>query len=158
MAQHVASTAEAEAEAVSPPPIGAEGCKMVRSSRSHRIVDVIATGLAKIAVERSLLGIYRKAVAAPSRLPSVAGVAVMRRNERDLLTSVHSMDVPMEQEVERQVDRSLTNQRHRRWIASHTAATGGPRPFRPDGTRPWATGGLLGHDGQPMDRHAPETT
>ena len=117
MTQQVTSTTDIEA--MSPPPIEAAGGAMVLSSRSRRSVDVIAVGLAKIATERSLLGIYREAVAILSRLPSVAGVAVIRRDERGLLTAVHSVGVPMEREVER----TSSNLLHQRWIASHTAKT-----------------------------------
>lgn len=49
---------------------------------------MVAIGLAKITAERSLLGIYREAV------------AMIRRDERGLGTPVHSFGVPMEQEVE----------------------------------------------------------
>ena len=117
MAQQMIGTTDTET--LSPPPFEVAGGTMVLSSRSQRSVDVIAVGLAKIAAERSLLGIYREAVAILSRLPSVAGVAVIRRDERGLLTSVHSVGVPMDREVER----TSSNQLHQRWIASHTATT-----------------------------------
>ena len=106
-------------EAMSPPPVGGVGGAVAPPSRSQRSVDVIAAGLAKIAAERSLLGIYREAVAILSRLPSVTGVAVIRRDERGLLTAVHFAGVPMDREIER----TASNLLHQRWIASHTART-----------------------------------
>lgn len=113
MMRQTASTTDVET--MRPPPMRAA----VLSSCSQRSIDVIAVGLTKIAAEQSQLGIYRQALLILSRLPSVVGVAVFRRDERGLLSVVQSVGVPMGREIERTAGIQL----HQRWIASHTART-----------------------------------
>lgn len=85
-----------------------------------RPVDHVAAGLASIASERTVSGIYRAACVLAGRLTGVAGVAVIRPDERGLLTAVFSVPTGIPAELASTATASL----HKRWIASH--APGAP--------------------------------
>jgi signal transduction histidine kinase len=82
---------------------------------SARSVDHIAPGLASIASERTTSGIYRASCTLASRLPGVSGVAVLRPDDRGLLTAIYAIPTGIPSELAATASASL----HQRWIASH---------------------------------------
>lgn len=83
-------------------------------------VEQITTGLMSIAGERTLGGIYRAAAALIVRLPGVSGVAILRPDDRGMLSAVYAVPTGIPAELVEAATGSL----HQRWIASH--APGAP--------------------------------
>ena len=105
LAQASSAVATVATETLSSRPTGA----------GERAVDQIAGGLASIASERTGSGIFRAACALAARLPGVSGVAVLRPDERGLLTAVYAIPTGIPAELAATASASL----HNRWIGSH---------------------------------------
>ncbi|MDQ2682782.1 MAG: histidine kinase [Chloroflexota bacterium] len=99
----------------------------VLSPRSQRSIEQIAAGLAKIAIEPSLSGIYDEAVSLLSRLPAVATVILVRPDAHGLLTLAFQYGPP----VSERLVTSCCSALHQQWIASHAkdGDVTGPAPF-----------------------------
>jgi signal transduction histidine kinase len=99
----------------------------VLSPRSQRSIEQIAAGLAKIAIESSVTGVYAEAVSLLGRLPAVATVAVVRPDDQGLLTVTFQQGEPIEPALSASCARAL----HQQWIASHArdGDVTGPAPF-----------------------------
>lgn len=82
---------------------------------AERAAEMVAAGLASIATERSGQGIYRAACDLAMRLPGIGGSAVLRPDERGLLTAVHAKPSGIPADLVQLSSQSL----HKRWIASH---------------------------------------
>ncbi|HET7055000.1 MAG TPA: ATP-binding protein [Thermomicrobiales bacterium] len=97
------------------------------SPRSQRSIEQIAAGLAKIAIESSVTGVYAEAVSLLGRLPAVATVAVVRPDDQGLLTVTFQHGEPIEPALSASCARAL----HQQWIASHArdGDVTGPAPF-----------------------------
>lgn len=97
------------------------------SPRSQKSIEQIAAGLAKIAIEPTLSGIYDEAVGLLSRLPAVASVILVRPDAHGLLSLCYQHGHPVS---ERLID-SCTSALHQQWIASHAkdGDVTGPAPF-----------------------------
>jgi signal transduction histidine kinase len=97
------------------------------SPKSQRSIEQIAAGLAKIAIEPTLSGIYDESVGLLSRLPAVASVILVRPNAHGLLSLCFQYGHPVS---ERLVD-TCTSALHQQWIASHAkdGDVTGPAPF-----------------------------
>jgi signal transduction histidine kinase len=97
------------------------------SAKSQRSIEQIAAGLARIAIESTVAGIYEAAVGLLSRLPAVDTVAVVRPDDHGLLTLSYQFGQPLTDSVASACSAAL----HQQWIASH-ALDGddtGPAPF-----------------------------
>lgn len=99
----------------------------VLSPRSQRSIEQIAAGLAKIAIESSITGVYAEAVSLLGRLPAVATVAVVRPDDQGLLTVSYQHGEPIEPTLAATCAKAL----HQQWIASHArdGDVTGPAPF-----------------------------
>ena len=97
------------------------------SPRSQKSIEQIAAGLARIAIEPNLNGIYDEAVGLLSRLPAVASVILVRPDAHGLLALCFQYGHPVS---ERLID-SCTSALHQQWIASHAkdGDVTGPAPF-----------------------------
>jgi signal transduction histidine kinase len=97
------------------------------SPKSQRSIEQIAAGLARIAIEPNLNGIYDEAVGLLSRLPAVASVVLVRPDAHGLLALCFQYGLPV---PDRLVD-SCTAALHQQWIASHAkdGDVTGPAPF-----------------------------
>ena len=87
----------------------------VLSPRSQRSIEQIAAGLAKIAIESTIAGIYHEAVCLLSRLPAVATVAVLRPDDHGLLSVSYQSGDPIQDTLATACATAL----HQQWIASH---------------------------------------
>jgi signal transduction histidine kinase len=99
----------------------------VLSPRSQRSIEQIAAGLAKIAIETSVTGVYAEAVSLLGRLPAVATVAIVRPDDQGLLTVTYQHGEPIDAALSASCARAL----HQQWIASHArdGDVTGPAPF-----------------------------
>lgn len=97
------------------------------SPHSQRSIEQIATGLARIAIEPTVSGIYEEAVALLGRLPAVATVALARPDNHGLLSVAFAQGSPMSAALEVICVSAL----HQQWIASHAhdGDVSGPAPF-----------------------------
>ena len=102
----------------------------VLSPRSQRSIEQIAAGLAKIAIESTVSGIYDEAIGLLIRLPAVATVAVVRPDDHGLLTLSYQFGPPIPEPLVR----CCTTALHQQWIASHArdGDVTGPAPFALD--------------------------
>lgn len=96
-------------------PVATESLPPLPNGSGQRSVDLIAGGLASIAAERSGSGIFRAACTLAARLTGVSGVAVLRPDERGLLTAVYAIPTGIPAELAATASASL----HNRWIGSH---------------------------------------
>lgn len=94
---------------------GASAAQDRAVSGNDRPAEQIAAGLASIASERTASGIYKAVCALATRLPGVAGVAVLRPDERGLLSAVFAVPTGIPAELAQTASASL----HQHWIASH---------------------------------------
>lgn len=103
------------------------GAGQVLSVRSQRSIEQIAAGMAKIAIESTLAGIYTEAVGLLARLPAVATVAVIRPDDKGLLTLSYQCGQPIDIELAENGASAI----HQQWIASHArdGSVTGPAPF-----------------------------
>ncbi len=99
----------------------------VLSPRSQRSIEQIAAGLAKIAIEPTLNGIYDESVGLLSRLPAVATVVLVRPDANGLLALCFQHGIP----VNERLIENCTSALHQQWIASHAldGDIAGPAPF-----------------------------
>lgn len=131
-----------DAQAVPPVPVGSDaliashagtggpgsaGGTGGSSGAGQRSVDAVAAGLAAIAAERSLTGVYSGACALASRLSGVVGVALLRPDERGLIGVAHAVPETFPFEYVAVASTSV----HQRWIAAHApgAPITGPGPY-----------------------------
>ena len=102
----------------------------VITPRSQKSIELIAAGLAAIAIQPSVRAIFDEAVALLARLPAVGTVGVIRRDRNGLLTITHfqgpAVDAPLAN--------AATSALHQQWIASHAkdGEATGPAPFALD--------------------------
>ena len=99
----------------------------VLSPRSQRSIEQIAAGLAKIAIESTISGIYDEAVCLLGRLPAVATVAILRPDDHGLLSISYQNGEPIQDSLAASCATAL----HQQWIASHArdGDVTGPAPF-----------------------------
>jgi signal transduction histidine kinase len=98
---------------VAPPPPQA-----AQAHPGQRAVDAVAFGLAAIAAERTLAGVYRATCGLAARLSGVAGVALLRPDERGFFGVAHAIPEKVPDEFVSIASASL----HQRWIAAHAPA------------------------------------
>jgi signal transduction histidine kinase len=99
----------------------------VLTAKSQRSIEQIAAGLARIAIESTVAGIYEAAVGLLCRLPAVCTVAVVRPDEHGLLTLSYQHGQPLSESLASACAAALQQQ----WIASHArdGNVTGPAPF-----------------------------
>jgi signal transduction histidine kinase len=93
---------------------------MVPAQTGQRAVEAVASGLAAIAAERTLAGVYRATCALAARLSGVAGVMLLRPDDRGFFGVAQAMPEKMADEIVAIAAASL----HQQWIAAH--APGAP--------------------------------
>jgi signal transduction histidine kinase len=86
----------------------------------QRAVDAVASGLAAIAAERTLAGVFRATCGLAARLSGVAGVILLRPDDRGFFGVAQAMPEKVPDEIVTIAAASL----HQRWIAAH--APGAP--------------------------------
>ncbi|MGI8477068.1 MAG: sensor histidine kinase [Thermomicrobiales bacterium] len=108
----------------------APGAEPKPSPPSARATDQISGGLAAISRERTLSGVYRAACAQALRIGGVGGAAVLRHDDRGLLSAAYANPAGIPVEIVNAASASL----HQRWIASHAprAADGVLAPYHVD--------------------------
>src|SRR5262245_20934773 len=94
--------------------------RVVPAQAGQQAVDAVATGLAAIAAERTLAGIYRTTCGLAARLSGVAGVMVLRPDDRGFFGVAQAVPEKLADEIVTIAVASL----HQRWIAAH--APGAP--------------------------------
>ncbi len=92
-----------------------------QASPGQRAVDAVASGLATIAAERTLGGVYRAICGLAARLSGVSAVAILRPDERGFFGVAHAIPEKLADGFVATAAASL----HQRWIAAH--APGAPR-------------------------------
>jgi signal transduction histidine kinase len=107
---------------VAPPPPRASPAQA-----GQRAVDAVASGLAAIAAERTLADVYRSTCGLAARLSGVAGVILLRPDDRGFFGVAQAMPEKMPDELVTIAAASL----HQRWIAAHApgAPSTGPGPY-----------------------------
>ncbi len=81
----------------------------------QRAADAIVRGLASIAGEKTLVGVYRSACGLAARVPGVSSVALLRPDERGFFGVAYATPPSMPREALETAAASL----HQRWIAAH---------------------------------------
>lgn len=109
-----------DTQTVPPVPIAPTAVKAAEVSPGQRAVDAVASGLAAIAGERTLSGVYARACSLAVRLSGVAGVALLRPDDRGLVGVAHALPDAFPFEYVAVASASL----HQRWIKAH--APGAP--------------------------------
>jgi signal transduction histidine kinase len=93
---------------------------VVPAQAGQPAVDAVATGLAAIAAERTLAGVYRTTCGLAARLSGVVGVMVLRPDDRGFFGIAQAVPEKLPDELVTIAAASL----HQRWIAAH--APGAP--------------------------------
>ncbi|HEY7031785.1 MAG TPA: ATP-binding protein [Thermomicrobiales bacterium] len=94
--------------------------RVVPAQAGQPAVDAVATGLAAIAAERTLAGVYRTTCGLAARLSGVVGVMVLRPDDRGFFGIAQAVPEKLPDELVTIAAASL----HQRWIAAH--APGAP--------------------------------
>lgn len=92
----------------------------IPAQAGQRAVDAVASGLAAIAAERTLAGVFRATCGLAARLSGVTGVILLRPDDRGFFGVAQAMPEKVPDEIVTIAAASL----HQRWIAAH--APGAP--------------------------------
>jgi signal transduction histidine kinase len=109
-----------DAQAVPSVPVAPIASRTSNGRAGQRAVEAVTSGLAAIAAERTLAGVYSGACALAARLSGVVGVALLRPDDRGLIGVAHAVPEGFPFEYVAVASASL----HQRWIAAH--APGAP--------------------------------
>ncbi|HKG25513.1 MAG TPA: ATP-binding protein [Thermomicrobiales bacterium] len=98
--------------------------RAAQANPGQSAVDAVASGLAAIAAERTLAGVYRATCGLAARLSGVSGVALLRPGDRGFFGVAHAIPEKVPETFVSIASASL----HQRWIAAHAPAapTTGP--------------------------------
>ncbi|MEA2531640.1 MAG: hypothetical protein QOG89_3284 [Thermomicrobiales bacterium] len=103
-----------------PVPVAPLPLQAAEAHPGQRAVDAVAFGLAEIAAERTLAGVYRATCGLAARLSGVGSVALLRPDERGFFGVAHAVPEKLPDGLVAIASASL----HQRWIAAH--APGAP--------------------------------